>query len=155
MIVRINDKMTEIDVNCSEELWFAEIDEKVFSFKPKIHNWLMEGENGVKRERVSKSSGSRSKSPGSSRSTGSRSSRMPSKEKAIQEKLRGAELRTEASFLKKKREAELQAESLRLEEEIAKAEARARIYEQEKLKAKVQSDKLVVTGESGKTRKYT
>ena len=80
---------------------------------------------------------------------------MSSKEKAIQEKLRAVELRTEASFLKKKREAELQAESLRLEEEIAKAEARVRIYEQEKLKAKVQSDKLVVTGESGKTRKYT
>ena len=130
LIVEINDEMTEIDVNYSEELWFAEIDEKVFSFKHKIHNWLREGENGVKRERGSKSSGSRSKSSGSSRSTGSRSSRMSSKEKAIQEKLRVAELRTEASFMKKKREAELQAESLRLEEEMTKAEARVKIYEQ-------------------------
>ena len=112
-------------------------------------------EDGVKRERASKSSGSRSKSSGSSRSTGSRSSRMSSKEKAIQEKLRVAELKTEASFMKKKREAELQAESLRLEEEMAKAEARVKIYEQEKLEAKVQSEKLVVTEESGKTRKYT
>ena len=64
---------------------------------------------------------------------------MSSKEKAIQEKLRVAKLRTEASFMKKKREAELQAESLRLEEEMVKAEARAKIYEQEKLEAKVQS----------------
>ena len=80
---------------------------------------------------------------------------MSSKEKATPEKLRVAELRTEASFMKKKREAELQAESLRLEEEMTKAEARVKIYEQEKLEAKVQSEKLVVTEESGKTRKCT
>ena len=47
---------------------------------------------------------------------------MPPKEKTIQEKLGVAELRTEASFMKKKREAELQAESLRLGEEMTKAE---------------------------------
>ena len=73
----------------------------------------------------------------------------------MQEKLRVAEIRTEASFMKKKRETELQAKSLRSEEEMAKAEAIVKIYEQEKLEAKVQSEKLVVTEESGKTRKYT
>ena len=57
--------------------------------------------------------------------------------------------------MKKKRTAELQAESLRIEEKLAKAEARVKIYEQEKLEAKVQSEKLVVTEESGKTRKCT
>ena len=62
LIVEINDEMTKIDVNYSEELWFADIDEKLFSFKHKVHNWLREGENGVKRERVSKSSGLRSQS---------------------------------------------------------------------------------------------
>ena len=147
--------MIEIDVNCSEELWFSEIHEKVFSFKRKIHNWLREGENGVKGERSSKSSGSRSKLSGLITSTGSIASRMSSKEEAIQEKLRVAELRTEPSFMKKKREAELQAESLKIEEKLAKAEARVKIYEQEKLEAKVQSEKLVVREESGKTRKYT
>ena len=86
LIVEINDEMTEIDVNCSEELWFAEINEKAFSFKHKMHNWLREGENGVKRERGFKSSGSRFKSSGSSRSTGSRSSRMSSKEKKLYKK---------------------------------------------------------------------
>ena len=80
---------------------------------------------------------------------------MPSKEKAIQEKLRVTELRTEASFMKKKRRTELPAESLRLEEEMGQAEARMKIYEQGKLEAKVQSEKLVVTEESKKTRKYT
>ena len=39
----------------------------------------------------------------------------------MQEKLRVAELRTDASFMKKKREAELQAESLRVKEEICKS----------------------------------
>ena len=151
LIVEINDEMTKIDVNYSEDLWFAKTDEKVFSFKHKIHNCLREGKNGAKRERGLKSSGSRLKSSGLSRSTGSRSSRMPSKEKAMQEKLREAELRVEASFMKEKREAELQAESLRLEEEMVKAEARVKIYEQEKLEAKVQSEKLVVTQDSGKT----
>ena len=37
LIVEINDEMNEIDVNYSEELWFAEINEKIFSFKHKIH----------------------------------------------------------------------------------------------------------------------
>ena len=72
LIVEINDEMTEIDVNYSEQLWFAKIDEKVFSFKHKIHDWLREGENGAKRENGSKSSGSRSKFSGSSRATESR-----------------------------------------------------------------------------------
>ena len=139
LIVEINDEITEIDVNYSEEHSFAEIDKKVFSFKHKIHYWLREGENGAKREKDSKSSGCRSKSSGSSRSSGSRSSRRSSKEKAIQEKLRAAQLRTEASFMKKKKEAELQAESLRLEEEMAKAEAKVKTYEQDKLEAKVRS----------------
>ena len=35
--VEINDEMTEIDVNYSKELWFSEINEKIFSFKHKIH----------------------------------------------------------------------------------------------------------------------
>ena len=154
LIVEINEKMTEIDELLRRALvcwnW-----RKGFSFKHKIHNCLREEENGLKSERGCKSSGSRSKSSGSIRSTGSRSSRMPSKEKTIQEKLRVAELRTEASFMKKKRRAELPAESLRLEEEMGQAEARMKIYEREKLEAKVQSEKVVVTEESKKTRKYT
>ena len=64
LVSRINRKSIEIDVllhshqnvtvkkelaqlseifNCTEELWFTDIDEKVFSFKHKIHNWLREG----------------------------------------------------------------------------------------------------------------
>ena len=80
---------------------------------------------------------------------------MSSKEKAIPENLRVAELRTEASFMKKKGQVELQAESFRLKEEVAKAEVSVKIYEQKKLETKVKREKLVVTEELGKTRKYT
>ena len=38
LIVKINDEMTDIDVNCSEDLWFSEISKKVFPFKHKLHN---------------------------------------------------------------------------------------------------------------------
>ena len=43
LIEDINQEMIELDDNCTEELWFTDIDEKVFSFKHKIHNWLREG----------------------------------------------------------------------------------------------------------------
>ena len=36
--------MIELDDNCTKELWFTDINEKVFSFKQKIHNWLREGD---------------------------------------------------------------------------------------------------------------
>ena len=42
--------MIELDGNYTEELWFTHIDEKVFSFKHKVHNWLGEGDEiqGIK-----------------------------------------------------------------------------------------------------------
>ena len=47
----------------------------------------------------------------------------------MEEKLRVAKLIAEASFMKKKRDAEYQAEALRMEEELAKARARAKVYD--------------------------
>ena len=47
----------------------------------------------------------------------------------MEEKLRVAGLIAEASFMKKKRrDAEYRAEALRMEEELAKARARAKVY---------------------------
>lgn len=71
----------------------------------------------------------------------------------MQVKLRVVEHRTETSFMKMKREAELQVESLRLGEEMGKADARVRIYDQEKLETKVPSEKFAE--ETGETRKHT
>ena len=136
LIEEINQEMIELDDNYTEDMWFSEIDDKFFAFKHRIHNWLKEGEKLVKFERKSKSSRKSSKSSGSkssksSSTSSSRSSKLSAKEKAIQEKVQVAELQAEASFMKKKRDAEWQAELLRLEEEMAKARARVKIYEHE------------------------
>ena len=91
----------------------------MFSFKHKVHNWLKEEEKEHKKDHSSRSSikSSSSKSKSSTR------------EKAVEEKVRVAELIEEASFMKKKKDAEYQAEALRMEEEMAKARARAKVYD--------------------------
>ena len=40
LIEEINQEMTDDDY--TEEFWFAEVDERIFFFKHKIHNWLKE-----------------------------------------------------------------------------------------------------------------
>ena len=97
--------MIGLDDNYTEELWFIDIDEKVFSYKHKVHNWLR------KRDGMQSSSCSRStSSTSSSRSSSSKSSKPSTKERAIEEKVRLADLQAEASFMQKKRFAELLAE---------------------------------------------
>ena len=65
LINEINQEMTELDDNYMEDMWFSDIDDKVFTFKHRIHNWLKEGEKFVKLERKSKSLRKTSKSSGS------------------------------------------------------------------------------------------
>ena len=62
LIDEISKEMTEVDDNYTEDMWFSDIDDKVFAFKYRIHNWLNEGEVLLKLERKSKSSGKSSKS---------------------------------------------------------------------------------------------
>ena len=113
-------------------MWFPEVDERVLSIKHKIHNWLKEGAEESKKERRSKISRSTS-----SRSSSSRYSKLSSEETAIQEKIRVTLLQAEASYIRKKRYVELQAESLGLEKEKAKMRARTKILEEENLNEKV------------------
>ena len=72
--------------------------------------------------------GSKSSSKSISSSLSKRSSK---KERAVSEKLKVAELIAVASFIQKRREAELQAETLKEEQELAKAQARMRILDKE------------------------
>ena len=125
----IDQEMIELDDSYTEGLWFTDIYEKVFSFEHKIHNWLDERDEMQRIEKKSRSSCCRStSSKSSSRSSSSKSSKLSTKERAIEEKVRLADLQTEATFMKNKRYAELQAELLRIEEEMAKAQARVKIY---------------------------
>ena len=106
----------------------------MFSFKHKIHNWLKEADEIQRIEKKSISSCSRStSSKSSSRSSSSKSSKLSTKETAIEEKVPLAHLQAEATFMQKKRSVELQAESLRIEEEMAKAQVRVKIYEGENI----------------------
>ena len=50
---------------------------------------------------------------------------------ALAEKLKVAELMAEASFIQKKREAELQTEALKVEQELAKVQTRVRVLDKE------------------------
>ena len=84
-----------------------------------MHNWLKKEDKEYKRDHSSRSS----------TRSGSSKSKSSTREKAVKEKLRVAELIAEASFTKKKRDAEYQAKALRMEEELAKARTRAQVYD--------------------------
>ena len=71
--------------------------------------------------------GSKSASSGSSRRTKSSSSKF-SRESALEERAKLAEIMAEAEFLEKRQLAENQAERLKIYEKLAKAKARSEIY---------------------------
>ena len=76
--------------------------------------------------------GSKSTSSLSSRSLKTRSSssgRSSIKDKAIKERMKIAELKAEHLFMEKERAAEYETLSIRLQEQVAKAEARAKVLE--------------------------
>ena len=134
MLVEIQEELKNIDDQYTDELLFEDIDQKVFSFKREVHNWLRQVE---KQDKSGRSSKSISKS--SSKSSSSRSS---TKERAVNKKLKVAELMAETSFIQKRRETELQAEALKVEQELAKAQAIVRVLDKEN---KVDESKTVIS----------
>ena len=113
---------------CNDDEWFEEVDERVSTFKHKVHNWLndAEVEQGYSSRRSSKI-GSKSASSGSSRRTKSSSSKF-SRERAKEEKAKLAEIMAEAEFLEKRQLVENQAEWLKIQEKLAKAKVRSKVY---------------------------
>ena len=82
-----------------DEKWFDDIDADMLVLKQKIHNWIREAEHDMDAELKEKASvKSKRSSKSSSKSSGSRSSRS---EKALMEKLKMAEVKSEAKFMKK------------------------------------------------------
>ena len=113
----------------ADSQWFEEQDERIFSFKHKIIKWLKEAELNKEEERSRKSVGSRSSKSRSSKSSRSsnHSSRSSIKDKAIEEKIKIAELIAESNFTDQKLKMEYEAKRLEMEEKVAKAQARAKI----------------------------
>ena len=129
-------KLLSEDLHKGEENWFEEVDEVVFTQKHKMYNWMREAENDNKSNRSSKSSkrSSDRSSKKSSHSSKSKSSEGSSgkaslEQRALEGKLKIAELLAEASFTEEKHTAILNAEKLRQSEELAKVKARTQVLD--------------------------
>ena len=126
-----------LELLCEEDLptdteWFEEFDEKVFSFTHKLFKWMKEGELNDKEEVKSQKSvcSSKSKSSsGSSKSGSSRRSKCSIEEKVINEKIKVAELITEANYAEQKMKMEYKKKRLEMEEKVAIAKARAKVLD--------------------------
>ena len=122
--------LLEDDEKLADEEWFEEVDERVFTFKHKVYNWLKEEETELSAKKAYSKKGSKSTSSGTSRkmkSSNSNGSSRCSKERAVEEKANLAELMAEAEFMQQRQMAENQAEQLRVQEKLAKA--RSEVYE--------------------------
>ena len=137
------------------------VNQRVFIFKHKVRNWLKDAKDEY--DKKSKSSGrslkgrsskestrsSRSSKTSSSRSSEADSlkSKVSSKTKAIEEKVRIVELLTDIEFMEKKRIIEMEAERLHIQEKLVRAPAKFKIYKdldqmsQKAGKIEVQEDK--------------
>ena len=56
MLVDIHQGVEQIDKEYSKQIWFDDIDQKVFSLKHKVNNWPKEEEKEQKRDHSSRSS---------------------------------------------------------------------------------------------------
>ena len=81
--------------------------------------------------------------------------RSSKKEIAVAEKLKVTEVKAETSFIQKRREAELQAQALKVEQELAKAQARVKVLGKENKLDKNKSMASSGTEEGKKVQLYT
>ena len=137
LVERINDRMKAVDGRVNVDYkWFEQLYEMVFSFKHTINSWLKDAElermvNHVLSRQGSKK-GSKASSSSSSRSLKTRSNssgRSSIKDKAIKERMRTAKLKAKHLFMEKKGPAEYEAESIRMQEQVVKAEACVKVLE--------------------------
>ena len=115
--------------------WFDLVDEEVFAFQRKINFWLKKfkkDQRSYARSEESHSKGSSKKSVKSKMTkTSSSSSRSSgSKARALEEKAKFAELEAEKAFLVRRQMANNEAEKLKIQQMVAKARARTKIFEE-------------------------
>ena len=104
LLTAVNDEYQHLlteDELLADSQWFEEQDERKFSFKHNIIKWLKEAELSKEEERSRKSVGSRNSKSRNSKSSRSsnRSSRSRIKDKAMEEKIKIAELIAESISL--------------------------------------------------------
>ena len=103
------------DQQKADDFWFDEVDQKIFTFKHSVHNYLQENERVMSRR---SGSSRKTKSSSSSSSSKSRKSGKSIKQQVINEKMKLAELEALASFKKQQKTKKLVVEEMKLEEEL-------------------------------------
>ena len=78
ILVEIHEEQEEIDEKNDDEIWFGDMNQKIFYIKHKVHNWLKEGEKLRKSDQVSRCS-SKSSLKHNSKSSAKSSSSSKSK----------------------------------------------------------------------------
>ena len=133
LLTAVNDEYQHLlsqDELFADSQWFEEQDERIFSFKHKIIKWLKEAELNKEEVRSRKSVGSRSSKSRSSKSSRSSngSSRSSIKDKAIEKKIKIAELIAESNLTDQKFKMEYEAKRLEMEEKVAKHKQEPRYW---------------------------
>eukprot|EP00794_Sanderia_malayensis_P004020 gene4020-4569_t len=144
-LMAVQENFIALVENCDQHdieiRWFEVVDKEVMDFKTNIHNHLSQAKNledsksvtslcskSSKKSRKSSSSTATSSSLKSSK--GSRKSGSSVRERVAAEKARIAELHAESKFLEERRAAEIASEKVRIKQEMAKAEARVKVFEE-------------------------
>ena len=126
----IQKEMITWDPNYNDDGWFDQLDEKVFSIKYKIHGWLKDVEkeseaittawkrraaSGSSRSTPSKGSSGKSNKSLRSRGNSGRCNTSFKDQAIIIEKMKVAELLAEQKHIERRKAAEFEAESLKIQ----------------------------------------
>ena len=127
MLLSIHEEYSQVlddDERADEDDWFDDLDNKVCTFKRKIHSWLRSAET----ERKSSKGSSRSNESRQRKSSGSSRKSQSFHARELEERARIAKLLTEAEYIEQRQLAKNQVEMLKIQHEIAKNKARAEVY---------------------------
>ena len=125
MLLNIHEEYSQVlddDERAGKDDLFDELDNKVFTFKKKIHNWLRSAET----EKMSSKGSSRSSESRRSKSSRCSGKSKSSRARELEKKARIAELMAEAEYIEQRQYAENQPEMLKIQQEIAKS----KVYDQ-------------------------
>ena len=117
-----------LEVEEQDKEWFDDVEEDMLLFKNKIHDWIKDAElerRAILKQKASFCSRSQLSKKSLSRKSSSSSSsiRSSKSDMVLKEKLKMAELLTEAEFIEKKQSAKIN------EEKLAKSNAKVKILE--------------------------
>ena len=127
MLLSIHEECSQVlddDNRADENDWFDDLDNRVSTFKRKIHSWL----RSAKIERTSSKGSSRKSESRQSKSLGSSRKSQSSHARELEEKATITKLMAEAEYTEQRQFAENQAELSKIKLEIAKSKARAEVY---------------------------